>query len=549
MTPTPGWSNASQQLIALGNTLDIADHEWPSLEELTTIRCSGREISWGIVKSLDLAVVRSAMTIFQGSLACRIHLDRAITLTLSPTFDQADLDTFLAATQDSPTLSLDLDLNKVALAGIWLEERPGCRIILFLFEESLRALLARDIERVERDFFLDGQRRKTILVLSSHDLFLDGPHLAIVGGIGLDAWATIQSTSPSESARASRAHTTRLKNLNWQKEWVESITPFHLTPEYLDQNSRPSRILPQDSRLIDILHTQFANLAIMFTAQRSEQGQGVPVSTYSIASRAISVSLRQPSATLSDVERSGVYDLLRVLDWAYEEEHPSSRFAFIQDIYVRELLAVDEDQRYGKLLQSSGNVIAQLEWRWEFFIKDRVDAYLAQVRDLENDVDKSVQSFADQLATLTKSLTDAMLGAVAAVITVLIASVIKEKFNPWLFSLGIAAYGVYVYVFHVRYGLSYQNDRFEAIQKDFGARKKRFSERIHADQVKDVVGDRITESETRWGTWYERTKEAYRWLLIVLGIFILIAVIVGIVRGVSGANIGVATPGTGTPTP
>jgi hypothetical protein len=522
----PVWLDATRSLQQFGEALGIRAVEWPVLERLGSVECRDREISRETVVALDASLVQSACAFYADSLRATIRFANDDELLLSSTLEYSDIERFLDETAGNPTYDLELTLDKDALITAWWGQRPGCRSFLFLFEPVLEALLNQDLGQVEHTFFPTGQGEKAIFILPEREIFLDGPHLALVGGTALIDWESILPTAAVEDERAQRIYEDCRKNLTWQREWVQHLTPFHLAllrPQAAEGTADSSETA---GRIVDLLHIHYANLALLFTAQRSEVGTPEIVSVYASASRVIRVPHRLPSAPVHEEEHHGSYDLLAILSWAYDQFGQESRLALVQDIFVRELLAVDEPERGSALQRRSPTILAQLHWSWQSFVGDRVDAYLAQVREFESDVDRTVQGFADQLAALIKSLTDTMLGAVAAVLAALVAAAVNDVFRLEIFALAVAAYAIYVFVFHVRFGLQFQRERFQALKDDFETRKRWFEERVPPEQVMKIVGDRIEESQTRWTRWYRTTKRAYWGLLIVLVLSVVAAGVV-----------------------
>jgi hypothetical protein len=533
----PAWLGATLWLQRLGAALGIPADEWPVLERLGSVQCQNREIARETVAELDVHLVQSASGFYGDALRATIRFGRDDELVLSSSLDRSAVDRFLAATPDNPTYILNLTLNKGELVTAWWGQKAGCHPYLFLFEPFLESLLDQDLGQIEATFFPEGQDGKAIFVVPEREILLDGPHLALIGGTALTGWGSILPTSAGDSARAQRVYDDCRERLTWQREWVQRLTPFHLAL----LPPAPSDAPAAEGRIVDLLHIHFANLALLFTAQRSEVAVTGIVSVYASASRAIRVPHRPTSASVTSEERNGVQGILDILAWTYDAFGQESRIALVQDILVRELIAVDESDRCGAFVRRSSTSFAQLSWSWQSFVGDRVDAYLAQVRELEGAVDRTIQGFADQLASLIKSLTDTMLGAVAAVLAALVAAAVKDDFQLWIFLVGVVAYGLYVLLFHVLYGLPFQSERFQALKDDFETRRRWFEERVPPEQVAKIVGDRIEESETRWNRWYDRTKHAYWGLLIVL---LLGAVAAGVVDGAGVGRSGVA----GTPT-
>ena len=70
-----------------------------------------------------------------------------------------------------------------------------------------------------------------------------------------------------------------------------------------------------------------------------------------------------------------------------------------------------------------------LDDQWRAFIEDRFTQYLDKERQLEGVVNEVVTAFGDKAAALTKTLSDTLLAAIAALIGSAIAAAFKTPFN------------------------------------------------------------------------------------------------------------------------
>jgi hypothetical protein len=168
-------------------------------------------------------------------------------------------------------------------------------------------------------------------------------------------------------------------------------------------------------------------------------------------------------------------------------------------------------------------VLGALDGQWRAFIEDRLGQYLEQERQLETLVNDVVRKFGERSAALTKSLSDTLLAAIAALIGSAIAAAFKTPFNSGLFRVGMLAYAGYVLIFPGSYGLGSQVGQYIDESRAFEHDKRRFQMLLGPVRVNAIVSDRITKAGTRYWCWFGLTVEGY---VLAIAAAIVAAVVV-----------------------
>jgi len=511
-------ADPAKPLEAFGAALGIDQSVWPaeeSLAELTYDALVGADRA----AALPLQTLRELATAYGDGLACRFLLDEQTVLTLSPTLAADDLARFHAAIEGIPLVRLALRLDKEILARTWVGVAPPyCRVLPYLYSQRLAHVLRRPPDQLGKELWGADKVRKVVFIVPDRAIHLNGDYLAIVGGGSAAAWsAAIPAVAP-DADRVAHMRATCDELLTWHGLSLAGLTPLHLA---VAGTSAP------DDDIAAALWTHLTNLAVLYLANRTTEGNGVPpVATFNGSKKSIDMVLGDPADRGSDALQDGATHLIRLVEWVYDPHWSSSRSAdrlsLVQTGVVQALQAVGRADRYARLLEIAPSLVADAQWLWQSFIEERIDDYLTQVRDLEDYVDKTVQGVTDQTSALVKSVSDTALSAVAALLGSFVAALVNPSLRRPIFTFGMILYAVYVVLFPLLYNMWTQRQTFKNALADFALRRARFEDRLTPDKVGQIVGERIVHNERRFNRTFRVTVAAY----VVVVILALVAAFV-----------------------
>lgn len=531
-------------LLAFGDALGIGRETLIGREEVARLSYSDESLARERATALSLAQLTDLSDAYGDALTCRLRLGDLPVLEVAPGLDQSHLDAFRGQTEHSPTVALDLRLDKARLAQRWLGDTPGCRPRLYLFPQRLAELLRGDLGTIERRLWDADVTSKVILLVPEHEIWLDGDHLAVVGGDRITDWRRVLPSQPRGAAAPLAMYRTCRDNLKWQEPWLRHLTPLHLA---VTGTSQP------DDAIANAVRVHLANAVVLYTADRTSAGAGGRwQAVYAGATQTVALSLGDPGEQLDEDATAGVTSLARIAEWAYDvrAEDPgwsTDRLALVQIAVAQALHAADREVRFRLLLRNAPGIYDGLQWHWKAFIERKMDGYTAEVRQLEDDVAGTVQSFADQVADMIKSLSETMLAAVGALLGAFIAALFKDEFNPTVFRLGMMAYAAYVMLFPLVYGMTHHWQRFRALTGGFGVRRERFKERLFPEKVDDIVGRQVTEGEERFRRWFWATVVAY--VVVVLLALVMAVRVPGAIGAATPGATSTSVPPSSSPTP
>lgn len=497
----PLWlSDPAAPLRAFSLALGIPAEIWPGREGLTQVTYDDQELSRDVVAALRLDQITPLADAYGDALTCRFYLGDIPVLDVRSGITGANLDEFRDQTISTPSVRFDIKLDKVRLVADWLGAQPHTRLFLYLFPEALERLLVAPLPRLETLLWGTEPNAHVIVLVPRRDVWLLGERLAILGGARIGAWRTALPATPPDAARIREVYDQRADTVRWQETWLTFLTPLHLHSAGHPTGGDP---------IADAVRTHLANLIVMYTADRTALRAGRWVSTYTGAQEAVELQLASPDDPLGQHADAYIEVLYRLFDWVYDPKWAVDRLQLVQITAAQMLHELTPPDRYRRLLERAEPFYKDLQRQWKSFMEGKVDAYTDQVRALEDYVAATVQLFADQGAAITKSLSDTMLAAVAALLVSFIAAIFQSAFNQAVFTLGMIVYAVYVLGFPLVYNMLYQWQRYGTLVNDFEARRRRFEERLSEEQVEEIVATHVMESRTRFRQWFWSTVAIY----------------------------------------
>lgn len=480
-------------------------------ETLEQITYTDSNLSSERAKKLTLDLITSLQEVYGDALFCQFLLGDRKLLEIDPTTNEKKLDEFYKHIKNSQTISFELILDKTKLINKEIVNIQGHRIFLYFFPSALERFLLSDLSKLEK-LLWDSESvtlYKVILLVLGHEIWLNGSYIAVVGGEELKRWREAISTSPQKNDEQVRnMYEIRQKNLYWQVPWLKQLTPIHFNINEWNQ----FEFLDPIAKIL-LIHQ--INLIILYTASRTTGDQNRPITaTYTGTNQSAEMKFLNPAEQIDDEIITNVSDLKDILEWVYNLEWSNDRLSFVQIVVARNLCAIDPIMHHKAFLGSARNILKELKWNWRSFIEGKLNNYLSQVQALEDYVADTIQKFADQITNMNKSLLDTTLAAVGALIGSFIAALLKTTFNSLIFTIGMSAFAVYVFIFPLWYNMSYQWEQYKVVCKNFDERKNRFQERLYINKVNEIVGQQITSSKKRFEKWF----------YISIGIYLIICV-------------------------
>lgn len=517
-------ADPAQPLLRFVAALGEEAPDFRGRERLTEIRFYDEAFSASSLTRLDFETVAGMKEAYGDALQLKILRGDRPMLDLENDFDKTVFERFQRRLDRSHAVVLDIVLDKKAYIRRILGDTPeNCYLLLYLFPERLDSyFFSATLSDLERDLWPE-RPAKTLLLIPNFDIWMDGPLLAIVGGRYYERWQEAFSEADGAS-RPESIYTDAIDLLRWEDRWLTYLTPQHLSIQ-----SKTETSVRENNQIVTPLRMHLANAILLYTAERTVKKSDSFVSTFATTRMTVDVphltaASLQDNDDLANTLAEGLGGLWNTFKWAYEPPWAlSERLPIVQIAVVNALRASLPRQRYPVLLNNATQIYKNLEWNWREFLDEKFDTYLNQVQQVENYVSETVSSHSQQVTELVKRVSETMLAAVGVTLASFVAALFRDDFDATVFRIGIWVYVAYVFFFPLLYSLSNQLGRYRALEQQFQYRRDRFEQRLHPDEVDEIVGGEVQASRKRFWLWFRVTATVY-FLVMAVGIIAAFAI-------------------------
>ncbi|HJP92231.1 MAG TPA: hypothetical protein VJ875_09770 [Pyrinomonadaceae bacterium] len=550
MTATPTlWENPAGALHALAAALGIDPtkkfNEGPDELSFSDENFALTLSNDPVTRERQLSVLDSAMlgmkTKYGPSLTLRLKL-AGQQLTIDD-YSQAKLENFCKKVGNDP-FELLITIDKAMLAAYWDFDAPDVSFKIFLFLEALVRALTIPLSEVEQDENsvlkgFTGERKLFILVPDhtvggvSQSLELNGDYLAVLGGGAVGNWRNYLPQNSSDEAlrKVKYVYAEAVDTLKWTQVPHQFLTPLHLLLDWPKPKGGNEQVPDKNDLIARPLFAQLLALSVLYTARESrfpsgsaEVKGGSWVATYEadkylanidvpdievIGNMLVSDTMQEPWQACQTAGR--------LAQWIYKEERGISNRSEVLQVAVASFLQDGKSsENLAELVLKAREIFERVQRRWDQFMEERLHKYFSQIKELEERVESTTKTYNEQFQSLTKGLTDNMLAAVAVIVGSFIAAIFKSPFQRYIFVFGLAVYALYLMIFPMAVGLVSQCQRFKDARDGFRKRQREFINRLSAAEVRQIVGNRISQNEQRFRRWFWLTTGLYTLVLISL---------------------------------
>jgi hypothetical protein len=467
-------------------------------------------------------------------------------LIVDAEYDRAKLNTFYETIPGSVVLTLAVKIDKAKLLEHWGFRETSALLKLFLFPGALARNLSAsllDLEQGEKGLLKNCTGEQKLIILApGWKGTLDGDYLAILGKEAVANSRDYVPALPPNKERVEYIRTEAIKKLRWMYFEFKHLTPLQLllsikTP-VTGEEAEPNEVDP----IARALYSQLLACSLLYMAGNSvkksienETGQrddhwlvtfaankdvaevefGNAQSLGQIIAEVSKEKFWKPACTVSNLAL-----------WIYEatsqgKRDVRDRVVVLQSAIASALQNPDPKANCTELVHRAGEISKRVEGGWASFIEGKLEKYFSQVKELEVTVESAKQTYNEQVQTLTKTLIDNMLAAVGVVVGSFIAAILKSPFEAYIFWFGTGIYLGYLIVFPIGVGLISAWQHFGDAQKAFQKREEVFGKRLSPEDVTEIVGSTVKNSEGRFIKWFCATVVLY----VVVVFLVLVAMV------------------------
>jgi hypothetical protein len=465
-------------------------------------------------------------------------------------YTREKLEAFCKAVEGFP-ITLYLNLDKTKLAAHWKLTSPSANLKLFFSSSALVRALNQPLSDLEkengllRDF--TGEK-KLILLVVDHEINLNGEYLSILGGTAAGKWQSyLWSSNPNEAAqKLGFVHAEATAKLKWDEIQLSHVTPLQLLVSW-EKNDTGIAPPSNSDKIAQALYSQLITCSLLYLATSSKliawtKAGAAPrtgrnlLFTFSEDKYLAWIRIgpnEETGETLVKANQKNPWEasltIGKLAEWVYKEERGIAvRRALSQAVIAASLQDSKPPDGLAELIKRAPEIKDRVLARWDAFMDERLKEYFTNVKALEEVVESTSKGYSDQVQSLTKTLTENMLAAVAVVVGSFLVAIFKAPFERKIFVFGTTAYTVYLAIFPVLIGLVSAWQQYQKSKDSFEKRKRDFGGRLTDVEVNAIVGGVVRSRERWFENWFVVTILTY--LVAIMLMVIAISTVPSLIK-------------------
>lgn len=465
-------------------------------------------------------------------------------LKVDSTYNKSLLDAFCNDIAGSPVVEFHLKIKKKELAALWGFNHPRAIFKVFLFPEALIRALAAPLTELENgdDALmkrLTGEQ-KLLILAPDHEIALNGDYLAVLGGNTISRWAEyLPATRPGDARdKVSFVHSNATAQPKWSNISLNHLTPLHLSVDWTTPQHETGNPPHRDDGIARNLYAQLLACTLLYLASHSRGKEpedandaAAPgeadhswIATFAADKYLARVEVGDTNTiaeTMIAVGGDTPWDLAKIIgelaQWTYKEiRGVANRLNVLQAVVARSLQDKRPSDNLQEIIRRAPDIFERVQRRWDAFIDEKLDKYFSHIKELEQTVETTTKTYNEQVNTITKALTENMLGAVAVVVGSFLAAIFKSPFETYIFRFGTGIYIVYLIIFPIAIGLLSAWQNFRDSRDAFEKAKRKFINLLSQPEVEQIVGDTVRSSGQRFARWFAGTISIYAAVVVLL---------------------------------
>lgn len=505
-------------------------------------------------------VFGKAITLLEVSLGHRIYI------RVENGVDERDLAQGIAdinGLPDATELTLKITIAKAILIEQMELDRTHYNCLFYLFEQNLEDFLAAPLLQLDKALFekrggaavaadSSAVDKPTVIVVSDADIYFAGDMLTIIGESGIGSTGSLRGRSAGadkhlasiapqgakwKAARAIADLLSRLALYPWQRRARSSLasapneeqnsltaiqeqignyrTVARENPSLIGQQFRcltPLHFVgcwrEKDSgRLETILSRQFADICILYTANRSTfNDKGGPLeSVYNSSDRTATLSL-ETERTVS-IPTSALESLAR---WLHSRKGTDQRNVF-QLVVARQLYDDDKSANYNNFIDRLPHLLAEARWQYQVFVDGRITKHFEEMQKVVGYVSDVNKKISEAIDSVTKSLTDALLATVGVLVLTVLAALVKKDTSIQIFGISMQVYSAYLF-FYALYRMGSILHSYWLLSADTDTQLIEFRRALGENKVNDLSAPLV-----------RRRRQFHFWFWLTVLLYLVLA--------------------------
>jgi hypothetical protein len=354
---------------------------------------------------------------------------------------------------DAAKLTLQIEIDKTIIIEQMGLDQTLYNCWFYLFEQNLAVLFSSSLLKLDDELFkkpgVDEATSKAtesnkpiVIVVSDADIYFAGEALTIVGEGSLEEAAKALTQLSAARQKEIQEYRASLQHLMIVGQQFERLTPLHFLGKWREKDKSP---------LQKILAQQFANICILYTANRSKidtnDEKRPSESVYSNSERKTTLSLKNDAT--AEINTTALEGLVIWLRTGKEID----QLTIFQNIVVRELYSEDDVVNYNSFIILLDRLLTQAKWHYQKFLDGKITKHFEQVQKVVEYVADVNKKISEAIDSVTKSLSDTLMATVGALVLTVLAALVKKDTSFEIFRISMRIYAAYL-VFYAIYRMA-----------------------------------------------------------------------------------------------
>lgn len=378
----------------------------------------------------------------------------------------------LAESSPEGTRTLYLTFNKQRIWDKLGEFQSIDQRYYFLFKEALNRFLDRETTSLCETLFPNVDL-PVVIVVAESDVNITGKRLSMYGENAKNQFRGIQQIDEPILDRDRVLRKLAQDNVKWVGFQFPTITPFHLE---IDRHVEPR------SQLQRLLLRHFVDLFVIYTANLVVlSAEALEITYISAGGEQFARFIVKGDIDLAEENHEA---MLGALDWLVEQ-NGQERLRYLQTVIARD---TETDQDFlsflGQVAEHFQNAVhsnlAAIDGK---IVKnlDNLQAITRYVSQTNSEIGKAIDN-------LTKSLNDALVGAIGVVILGLITALSGGKTTGIIFTVLMIVYALYIVLFQVFFRLPIIKHGYDLLARSADVELKEYRTKIRKDKHHQLTG-------------------------------------------------------------
>lgn len=397
----------------------------------------------------------------------------------------------ITAESNTAGLSMEISIDKSKILEI-IGGTTAVQAKFYLFKENLLKIINAPLLQLDTLLF-NAKSTPRLVIVSEECAAFDGDLLNIVTEANYSTFNQSKLTLNADKVlRLERFYGEGLYKPSWMGFDFRNLTPLHFSGNWQGTDSE---------NLTSITDAQLQKLCVLFTANRCNlNAEQSFQAIYANSDRVVYLDLSD-----SVTAKSGK-TLKEIVEWI-SEGNDKDKLTVFQNVTARLLNDSTPEKNYESLANSLPKIFEEAEWNYKLFVDGKITKHFEEVQKFSNSVTDTAKKVAENIDTINKGVTDALLATIGVLIATVLAALVKNDASVEIFSISFTAYAIYLLVYALyRMGSIWHS--YHLLSTEADEQKALYTNIIGSEKV-DKLTNPIKRRRVQFHIWFWLTLLIY----------------------------------------